>query len=303
MRDELSGMMAFVAVAEKRSFRAAAAELRVTGSAVSQTVRQLEERLGVQLLHRTTRSVALTEAGAHLYRGLEPAFAGMRATLESLSELRSKPAGTLRLNVSPIAESFLSEGTLASFLEEYPDIKLDLVVDGSLVDIVERGFDAGVQLGEVIHQDMVAVAVSGEQRQLVVGSPSYFAAHGKPKHPRDLHSHSCIGYRRPDSAAPYRWEFTENGKDFEVAIDARVDTNDKHVMLNLARAGVGLTIGVEESFRPYLERRELVAVLQAYCPPFPGFYLYYPSRAQTPPKLRALVELMRRRRNTKSKKR
>jgi DNA-binding transcriptional LysR family regulator len=178
MRDDLGGLAAFLAVAEKRSFRAAGEALGVTPSAVSQTVRQLEERLGLQLFSRTTRSVALTEAGEHLEASLRPAFADVRTALESLNELRSRPAGTLRLNVYSVAEGFLSKGLLAEFLAEYPDIKLDVAIDDSDMDIVREGFDAGVRLGEVLAQDMVAVAVSPPQRQIVVGSP------GPPTPPR-----------------------------------------------------------------------------------------------------------------------
>ncbi|WNG50558.1 LysR family transcriptional regulator [Archangium minus] len=300
MRDEFGGLAAFLAVAEKRSFKAAAVELGVTRAAVSQTIRQVEERLGVRLLQRTTRSVGLTEAGEHLYRGLQPAFSDMRATLESLNELRSRPSGTLRLSISSIAEDFLSEKTLAEFLAEYPDIKLDISVDDNPSGIFQQGFDAGVQLGEIIDKDMVAVSISGEQRQLVVGSPGYFAVHGKPQHPRELHAHACIGWRMPNGAT-YRWEFTEKGRDFEIAIDARVNTNEKHLMLRLACDGVGLTIGMEDSFRPYIQRGELLPVLEEFCPPFAGFYLYYPSRAQTPLKLKALVEFLRKRARSRAR--
>lgn len=302
MRDDLPGLAAFVAVAERRSFRAAGELLRVTPSAVSQTVRQLEERLGLQLLARTTRSVALTELGQHLYDGLSPAFASIQASLDSLNELRNRPAGTLRLSVSAIAESFLAEGALAAFLAQYPDIKLELAIDDSESDIVQEGFDAGVRLGEVIDRDMVAVRVSADQRQIVVASPDYLARHGRPKHPRDLQNHTCIGWREYSRPAPYRWEFTENGKDFEVNIDGRVNTNEMSVMLRLARDGVGLTIGLEETFRPYIERRELVTVLDKFCAPFPGFFLYYPSRAQTPAKLKALVDFLRVRARSPKKK-
>lgn len=293
MRTELGGLLAFLAVADGRSFRAAAASLGVTSSAVSQAVKQVEEQLGLLLLQRTTRSVALTEAGEYLHRALTPTFADLRATLASLDELKDRPAGTLRLSVSSIAESFLSETTLAGFLAAYPDIKLDIRLDDSESDIVKEGFDAGVRLGEIIEQDMVAVSVSRPQRQVVVGAPAYLARHGTPKHPRDLCEHSCIGWRHYGNPAPYRWEFTKSGKDFAITIDARVNTNDMGLMLRLARQGVGLTIGMEESFLPSLRSGELVTVLDAFCPPFPGFYLYYPRRARMSPKLRALVEYLR----------
>ncbi|AKU98384.1 Transcriptional regulator, LysR family [Labilithrix luteola] len=295
MQDDLGGLAAFLAVAETRSFRRAGEQLGVTASAVSQTVRQLETRLNLQLFARTTRSVALTEAGEQLFGGIRPAFADVRAALESLHALRARPAGTLRLNVSSVAESFLSTNLLAEFLAEYPDVKLDVAVDDSNTDIVREGFDAGVQLGEVVAQDMVAIPVSPQQRQIVVGSPAYFAAHGKPKHPRDLHTHACIGWRVYTTPAPYQWEFVDGGKEFSVALDARVNTNEMGLMLRLALSGVGLTIGLEDTFRPYIDRGELTITLEKFCPPFPGFFLYYPSRAQTPPKLKALVDFLRER--------
>lgn len=293
----LARLDTFLAVAETRSFRAASERLGVTASAVSQTIRQLEESLGLALFTRTTRSVALTEAGEHLFAGIKPALTGVRATLESLESLRGRPAGRLRLNVTSIADSFLSDETVAAFLREYPEIELDLAVDDDDIDLVTDGFDAAVRLGEVVAEDMVAVSVSGEQRQLVVGAPSYFASRPKPKHPRDLHAHVCIGWRRYTKPAPYRWEFTENGRDFEIAIPGRVNTNDAFMMRRLALAGVGLTIGMADTLRPYLERGELVAVLEKYCPPFPGFFLYYPypRGGEAPPKLKALVDFLRRR--------
>jgi len=305
MRADLNGLDTFVAVAETRSFRAASERLGVTASAVSQTVRLLEARLGLALFTRTTRSVALTEAGEHLLRGLKPALSHVHATLESLENLRGRPAGTLRLNVASIAETFLSEGTIAAFLAEYPDVRLEVAVDDGDVDLVSDGFDAGIRLGEVIAQDMVAVSVSGEQRQLIVGSPSYFAGRTKPKHPRDLHAHSCIGWRVYARPAPYRWEFTEDGKDLEIAIDARVNTNEARVMLRLALDGVGLTLGMEDTLRPHIDRGELVPVLEKFCPSFPGFFLYYPypSGGEAPPKLRALVDFLRKRMRPAKKKR
>ena len=296
MRDDLIGLSAFLAVADRRSFRAAGEALGVTPSAVSQTVRQLEERLGLQLFVRTTRSVTATEAGEHLHRALRPAFADVRTALESLNELRAHPAGVLRLNVTSIAEAFLGEGLLAEFLALYPDIKLDVSIDDTDSDIVREGFDAGVRLGEVVSEDMVAVGISPRERQVVVGSPKYLKRHGRPKHPRDLHAHACIGWRVYSSPAPYRWEFTEDGKDFSMAIDARVNTSEGRLMLNLARDGIGLALGMESSLRPFLERGELVMVLEKYCPSFPGFFLYYPSRTRIPPKLKALAAFLRKRR-------
>jgi DNA-binding transcriptional LysR family regulator len=293
MRSDLASFEAFLAVAEKRSFRAAGQMLGVTPSAVSQTVHKLEERLGVPLFMRTTRSVALTEAGEHLRAGLRPAFAQMRETVESLEEMKKRPAGLLRLNVSSIAETIFSAGVLAEFLARYPDIRLDLAVDDTGTDIVKEGFDAGIQLGEVIAQDMVAVNITREERQILVASPSYLAAHGTPKRPRDLHGHACIGWRVYSRPAPYRWELTENGREIELAIEARVDTNEMSVMVRLALDGVGIACGLERTWAPHMASGKLVTLLDRYCPPFPGFFLYYPRRTRVPAKLRALIDFLK----------
>ena len=197
------------------------------------------------------------------------------------------------VSVSSIAESFLSSTLIAEFLAAHPSIQLDIEVDDSDPDPVASGFDAAVRLGETIAPDMVAVPVSPEQRQVIVGSPAYLATRGAPQHPRDLAAHACIGWRAHRRATPYRWELVDRGREIDVAIDARVNTSDMGLMVRLACAGVGLTIGLEESFRPYLDRRELVTVLDNYCPPFAGFFLYYPKRAPAPLKLRALVEFLR----------
>lgn len=293
MPADLDSLQTFVAVARARSFRVAAESLHVTASAVSQSVKQLEVRLGLQLLARTTRSVALTEAGARLYERLGPALGDVEAALESLHELRDRPAGLLRLSVSSIAESFLSTDLLPKFLHAHPEIDLDVALDDRTVDIVGEGYDAGVHLGEVIREDMVTVPASRPQRQVVVGSPAYLAAHGKPRHPRDLRHHVCIGWREVSQKHAYRWEFSEKGRDFAIEVRARVNTTEADLMHRLAVEGMGLTIGMEDQLRPLLDAGALERVLDAYCPAFPGFFLYYPSRAQTPPKLRALVDFVR----------
>jgi DNA-binding transcriptional LysR family regulator len=293
MNTDLTGITVFVTVAEARSFRAASERLGVTRSAVSQAIRRLEERMGVALVQRTTRSVHLTEAGERLYQSVRPALDDLGAAMEAVGEMRDQPSGMLRITVSSIAEGFLSGSILAGFLAAYPDIRLDLTVSDEEFDIVAEGFDAGVRLGEVIEQDMIAAPVSAEQRQMVVGSPDYVARHGAPTHPRDLSAHHCVGWRPSPQVAPYRWEFTENGHDFDVAVNPRVTTNDMRVMIRLACSGAGLTFGMEETFRPYIARTELVPLLEEFCPPFPGFYLYYPSRRNVPLKLRVLVDYLR----------
>uniref|UniRef100_UPI0035CA36A6 LysR family transcriptional regulator n=1 Tax=uncultured Enterovirga sp. TaxID=2026352 RepID=UPI0035CA36A6 len=283
----------FLAVAETRSFRAASERLGVTRSAVSQAFQRLEDRLGVALAQRTTRSVHLTEAGERLWESIRPAFEEMGAALQATQELRGRPAGRLRLCVSSIAESFLKGPVLAGFLAAHPAVSLDITITDAEFDITREGYDAGVRLGEVIEQDMIAVPVSGEQRQFTVASPDYVARNGVPDHPRDLVNHLCIGWRPDVHVAPYRWEYTENGRDFDVAVEPRVTTNDMNVMVRLACAGAGLTFGMEETFRLYLERGELVSVLESFSPPFPGFFLFFPRRQHQPAKLRALIDHLR----------
>ncbi|MBZ7924064.1 LysR family transcriptional regulator [Ensifer adhaerens] len=293
MTDTLEGMSTFIAIAEARSFRLAGERLGVTRSAVSQGLQRLEDRLGVALVQRTTRSVRLTEAGEQLYASARPALTDLATALQAVTELRARPRGRLRISVSSIAESFLSGSVLAAFMEAYPDINLDLTVTDEEYDIVREGFDAGVRLGEVIEQDMIAIPVSREQRQVAVASSRYLSRCGVPQHPRDLVAHTCIGWRARPDIAPYRWEFTEDGRDFDVAVEPRVTTNDMNTMVRLACAGAGITFGMRETFEPYMERGELTPLLEAFCPPFPGFYLYYPRRQPQPQKLRVLIEHLR----------
>ncbi|WP_426954479.1 LysR substrate-binding domain-containing protein [Muricoccus radiodurans] len=297
---DLNVLIAFVAVAEARSFRIAAERLGVTRPAVSQAIRRLEDGLGLAVLRRTTRSVSLTEAGERLLGDVAPALADLRTAMTNASDRDDRPSGLLRLAVSSIAEEFLSGPLLASFLEAHPAIRLDVVVTDVEFDIVAEGYDAGVRLGEVIAQDMVAVPVSDRQRQLVVASPAYLARSGVPAHPRDLPAHRCIGWRRAPGTAPYRWEFGEDGREFDVAVEPEVTTNDMWLMIRMACAGAGLTFGMEDTFRPWMARGELVPVLEDYCPSFPGFFLYFPSRRNLAPKLRALVDhvAVQRRRGT-----
>jgi DNA-binding transcriptional LysR family regulator len=290
MSDQFEGISVFLAVAEARNFRVAAERLGVTRSAVSQALQRLEDRLAVTLVQRTTRSVRLTEAG-ELFQSLvkEPADRVVEA-IEAVREVRARPSGLLRIAVSSIAERVISGPLLAGFMAKYPELHLDITITDGEFDIVEAGFDAGIRLGEVIEQDMVAVSVSSAQRQCAVASPDYIARRGAPQHPRDLVDHVCIGWRpRPDTA-PYRWEFTENGRDFDVAVDPDMTTNDMGMMLRMASSGAGITFGMVETFAPYIARGELVPLLESYCPPFDGFYIYYPRRHRQPQKLRVLVD-------------
>ena len=303
MSDDLDGIEVFVAVAEAKGFRAAGERLGVSGSAVSQALRRLEERLGAPLVRRTTRSVHLTEAGERLLAAARPALDELRTAVAAIGELGDEPRGALRLHVSRAGESYLSGPLLAGFLKEHQHVRLDLVVSDEPVDIVAQGYDGGIRLGEIIDRDMIAVPVSGDLRLVVVGAPSYFAKHRKPKHPRDLVDHDCINWHPTAEAPPYRWEFTENKREFSVDVRARVLTNDPALNVRLARAGAGVTLS-DDRVRDYVARGELVAVLEEFSTPFPGFYLYYPQRRHASPALRALVDYLgRKRRDRRTKRR
>ncbi|WP_313147921.1 LysR family transcriptional regulator [Stenotrophomonas sp.] len=290
MSVDLNALAVFQRVAECRSFTGAADQLGVTRSAVSQTISKLEQALGIALVLRTTRSVNLTDAGQALLASVRPALAELDTALEATQRRQAAVSGQLRLAVSSIAEAFLAGPLLASFAAKHPALQLDITVSDEEFDIVGAGFDAGVRLGEVIAQDMVAVPVSARQRQLVVCAPSYRGQHTLPTHPRDLAGHRCIGWRSAPGKAPYRWEFEERGREFSVDVQPEITSNDMGVMVRLALAGAGIAIGMEETWRPWLQRGELVSLLEPYCPRFAGFFLYYPSRRQAEPKLRALVE-------------
>lgn len=294
MATDLNTLELFVTVAETRNFRAAAERLGVTRSAVSQGIRRLETAMGIALVNRTTRSVSLTEAGERFHAEVAPAILDIRAAVTTTTEFAASPVGQLRLAVSSIAERFISGGLLASFVEAYPDVRLDVTITDEEFDIVAEGYDAGVRLGEVIEQDMIAIPVSGDQRQVTVAAPSYLEKYGAPAHPRDLTRHRCIGWRRAPDIAAYRWEFEEDGREFDVAVNEHVTTNDMWLMIRMACAGGGVTFGMEDTFRPYIERGELVTLLDEYLPPFPGFFLYYPGRRNLAPKLRALVDHVKR---------
>lgn len=290
MIPDLNALAVFARVADERSFRKAADRLGVTRSAVSQTIARLEATLGIALVRRTTRSVNLTEAGERLALSLSPALAEIRTALDDTGALSDRPRGQLRLAVSSIAESFLAGPLLARFAIAHPGVQLDITVTDEEFDIVTEGYDAGVRLGEVIEQDMIALTVSPAQRQAAVCSPAYLAAHGAPAHPRDLAAHRCIGWRPAPRMAAYRWEFAEQGREFAVDVAPEITTNDMALMIKLAVAGAGITFGMEESFRAEFEAGRLVPILQPFCPSFAGFYLYYPNRRHLAPKLRALID-------------
>lgn len=294
MSPDINALVVFALVAEERNFRAAADRLGVSRSAVSQTIKRLEESLGIALVQRTTRSVSLTEAGERLHAEVGPAIADMRSALEATQALRDRPRGQLRLAVSSIAERFLSGPFLAAFCTANPDIQLDITVTDEEFDIVAEGYDAGVRLGEVIDEDMIAVPVAGDERQIAVCSPAYRDRFGLPSHPAELAQHRCIGWRPAPKVAPYRWEFADQGREFRVEVAPEITTNEMSLMIKLAVAGAGITFGMEESFRRAIERGDLIPVLENYGPRFAGFYLYYPSRRNAAPKLRALIDHLKR---------
>jgi len=289
--DSLGVLAAFVAVAEERSFTKAAVRLGVSTSALSHAIRGLEESLGVRLLARTTRSVAPTEAGDQLLAQVGPAMGDIRTALDGLGRLRDKPAGRLRLVMPRLAASVVLLPRLARFTREYPDVVLDVTTESGPVDIVAARFDAGFELGEFIQRDMIAVRVSPDQRAAIVASPAYFKARPKPRKPQDLLQHRCIGCRH--GTALYRWEFEKGGKEVTVGVPGPVVLDDVDLMVRAALDGVGVAFTFEEQVAPLLAKRRLVRVLEDWCPPFPGYFIYYPSRRHQPPGLSALIDALR----------
>lgn len=290
---DLNLLTIFVAVAQAGNFRAAADRLGVTRSAVSQGIGRLERTLGKPLFNRTTRSVRLTEEGEQLLKALSAPMNEIAAVLEATRDTPASPRGRLRVTATSIAERFLSGPLIAAFIEKHPDITLDVTVTDETFDIVAAGFDAGIRLGEVIEQDMIAIPLTGEQRQVAVASPAYLARHDVPQHPQELAAHRCIGWRPLPETAPYRWEFERDGGALAVSVEPQMTTNDMLLMIRVALAGGGITFGMEETFLPYIERGELITMLDDWLPPFAGFYLYYPSRHTVTPKLRALMDHVR----------
>jgi DNA-binding transcriptional LysR family regulator len=292
-RDELGDLTAFLAVAEERSFTRAAARLGTSQSSLSQTVRRLETRLGLRLLARTTRSVAATEAGDQLIETLRPAFDEIDAKLTALSELREKPAGTIRITTSQHAAEAILWPAVARLLLNYPDLRVELSIDATLTDVVAERYDAGVRLGEQVAKDMIAVRIGPDQRMAVVGAPLYFAERPAPKTPHDLNHHSCINIRLPTLGGLYPWEFRKNGRELNVRVDGRLVFNEMPMVLRAAIEGFGLACVLEEQAAHLIAEGRLVRVLADWCPPFSGYHLYYPSRRQLSPAFAVLVEALR----------
>ena len=292
-REELVDLNAFLAVAEEQSFTRAAAKLGTSQSALSYTIRRLETRLGVRLLTRTTRRVAPTEAGERLLKTLGPALDDIAAELSSLSELRDKPSGRIRITTSEHAARSVLWPVLQKLLPDYPDVHVELNVDPGLTDIVAERFDAGVRLGESIAKDMVAVRIGPELRMAVVGSPAYFARHPKPRIPQDLASHQCINLRLPTAGGLYAWELEKDGHELRVRVDGQLAFNNVPMIIRAVTAGFGLACLLEDQFKEHVADGNLVRVLEDWCPPFPGYHLYYPSRRQPSAAFALLVDALR----------
>lgn len=293
VRANLNDLSAFLAVVRERSFTRAAARLGVSPSALSHTLRGLEERLGVRLLNRTTRSVSPTEAGERLRRAIGPRFDEIEAELNALGELRAKPAGTLRISSTEYVANAILVPKVAALLPRYPDIKVEISIDDRLVDIVAERFDAGVREGEQVAKDMIAVRIGPDVRMAVVGAPAYFKQHARPKKPQDLTAHNCINLRLPTRGGLYAWEFQKGKRRLNVHVEGQLVCNHPGAMLNAALAGVGLAYVLEDVAKSYVDDGHLERVLQDWCPPYPGMHLYYPSRRQASPAFALLVEALR----------
>ncbi|MGD0640615.1 MAG: LysR family transcriptional regulator [Roseiarcus sp.] len=292
-RGAFNDVLAFLAVAKERSFTKAAAKLGVSQSALSHTIRELEARLGLRLLARTTRSVAPTEAGERLLNAVGPRFDEIDAELAALSELREKPAGAIRITAGEHAADSILWPAVARLLPEYPDIRIEIVVDQGLTDIVAERYDAGVRLGEQVAKDMIAVRIGPEMRMAVVGAPSYFAERGKPGTPQELTEHNCINLRLPTYGGLYAWEFEKGGRELKVRVEGQLVFNTVGLRLKAALAGLGLAYMPEEQAQAQLDSGELIRALADWCPPFPGYHLYYPSRRQPTPAFAVLLNALR----------
>jgi DNA-binding transcriptional LysR family regulator len=292
-RQDINDFLAFLAVAREGSFTKAAAKFGVSQSALSHAMRGLEERLGVRLLTRTTRKVSATAAGERLLRTLGPRFDEIEAELDALSELREKPAGTIRITAGEHAAVAILEPALAKLLPDYPDINVEIIVDYGLTDIVAERYDAGVRLGEQVAKDMVAVRIGPDMRMAVVGAPSYFARRPKLRKPQDLTAHQCINLRLPTYGGLYAWEFEKRGREVKVRVEGQLVFNNLALRLKSALAGLGLAYLPEDQAERYLASGRLLRVLEDWCAPFSGYHLYYPSRRQSTPAFSLFVDTLR----------
>ncbi|MGE4483360.1 LysR family transcriptional regulator [Acidocella sp.] len=291
--NDFARLRAFVTVVEEGNFARAASRLRIAPPTLSQIIRELEEILGVRLLNRTTRSLSMTAAGQRLHARFKPAMAEMQAALDDIASLRDKPAGLVRLHTPSMACAMFVEKLLGAFHAAYPDILLDITVDDAVTNIVEAGFDVGIRIGELLEQDMVALRLTGDMRQLAVASPAYIEAHGAPETPADLLAHRCINWRPPGRAGIYNWEFAKDGRWFAVAVGGPLVVSHREVALAAALQGVGIAFWVEHILRPHIEAGRLVPLLEAFSPPYPGWHLYYPSQRALSGAVRAFVDFCR----------
>jgi DNA-binding transcriptional LysR family regulator len=292
-RENLNDLFAFLAVARDRSFTKSAAKLGVSRSALSHTLRGLEARLGVRLLSRTTRSVSPTAAGERLVNSVGHRIDEIEAELDALSELREKPAATIRITATENSLNTVLLPALSKFLPQYPDINVEVSIDYGLTDIVAQRFDAGVRSGEQVAKDMVAVRIGPDMRMAVVGAPSYLANRPLPKRPQDLTGHNCINLRLPSHGGMYAWEFEKGGRELKVRVEGQFVLNGTTPMLNTALAGLGLAYVPEDMVRPYLADGQLKRVLEDWCPPYSGYHLYYTSRRQSSPAFALMVDALR----------
>ncbi|MBZ7926269.1 LysR family transcriptional regulator [Ensifer adhaerens] len=292
-RDELGDLMAFLAVADERSFTRAAAQLGTSQSSLSHTVRRLEERMGVRLLRRTTRSVSPTDAGEQLLETLRPAFSDIRSRIDALSAMRQRPGGTIRITSSRHAAETIMMPAVKRLMADYPEINVELSIEQRLVDLVAERFDAGVRLGERVEKDMIAVRIGPDLRMVVAGSPEYFKHHPKPQTPHDLMHHACLNLRLPTLGGLYAWEFEKDGRPLNVRVDGQFTSNDVPMIIDAALSGLGLTCLPDDHLEPLVRAKKLVKVLEEWTPPFPGYHLYYPSRRLASPAFGLLVEALR----------
>ncbi|MBB2794517.1 UNVERIFIED_ORG: DNA-binding transcriptional LysR family regulator [Rhizobium pisi] len=295
-RSSVDDLIAYLAVAREQSFTKAAAKLGVSQSALSHTIRGLEARLGLRLLTRTTRSVSPTEAGERLLVSIGPRFDEIESSLAALSAFRDKPAGTIRINAGEHAANSVLWPALERFLPEYPDVRVEIIVDYGLTDIVAERYDAGVRLGEQVAKDMVAVRIGPDMRMAVVGAPTYFDSRPKPLTPHDLTDHNCINLRLPTYGGVYVWEFEKDGRELNVRVEGQLVFNNIALRLKAALAGAGLAYLPEDAVQAHLENGLLVRVLEDWCPPFPGYHLYYPSRRHASAAFAVVVDALRYRR-------
>jgi DNA-binding transcriptional LysR family regulator len=292
-RDDLYDLAAFEVVAKHASFTRAAAELGMSQSALSHAIKMLEERLGVRLLARTTRSVSVTEAGENLLRSLRPALDDIATGVDALNAMRGKAAGTIRLTATKHAVSSVVMPVLPDFLAAYPDVHVHMIVDDSFVDIVAERIDAGIRFGDIVEKDMIAVRIGPDVRLAVVGAPSYFAKYGNPQSPRELSAHRCISYRHLRTSEFFGWEFVEAGRPFQVRVEGPLTFTNSELLIEAALAGHGLAYVYENEILGHVDAGRLKRTLVEWCPTFPGYYLYHPSRRQVPPALAALISVLK----------